>query len=251
MGKTDIFFNVTGTLLGLALASILVWRRLYKDFPFFFAYIISSILIAIVRLSVSGNYLTFFRVVWATEALYALLALLALHEVFRWVFLAFFEKRWFWLFFPSAFAAMSTLVALYHFRALPAQANQAINLILSFGMAVNWVQAGLFVLFFALVWFHGIRWRDYPFGIVVGFTVIAIGSLGARWARSEFGTKFNFLASYAPAVAYIVAVVLWLITFIRPPEAEPEWALNMTPEQMLHEVQQYTRIIERFLRRRK
>ena len=105
MGKTDIFFNVTGTLLGLALASILVWRRLYKDFPFFFAYIISSILIAIVRLSVSGNYLTFFRVVWATEAIYTVLALLALHEVFRWVFLAFFKKWWFWLFFPGVVAA--------------------------------------------------------------------------------------------------------------------------------------------------
>jgi hypothetical protein len=44
---------------------------------------------------------------------------------------------------------------------------------------------------------------------------------------------------------------LWLITFIRPPELEPEWRLNMTPEQMLHEVQQYTKIIERFLRRQK
>jgi hypothetical protein len=154
MGKTDIFLNLTGTVLGLALACTLVWRKLYKDFPFFFAYIISSILIAIVRLSVSDNYLTFFHVYWATEAIYALLALLALHEVFRWVFLAFFEKWWFWLFFPSAFVAISTLAALYHFRTLPAQANQVIKLILSLGMAVNWVQAGLFVLFFALVWFH-------------------------------------------------------------------------------------------------
>ncbi|HEV3316976.1 MAG TPA: hypothetical protein VG488_08415 [Candidatus Angelobacter sp.] len=251
MSKIDIFLNLTGTLLAIALASILIWRKLYKEFPFFFAYISSSILIAIARISADGNYLTFFKVVWATEAMYVLLALLALHEVFRWVFLAFFKKSWFWLFFPSTFAAISTLAAVYHFRALPAQANQVINLILSFGMAVNWVQAGLFVLFFALVWFHGIRWRDYPFGIVVGFAVIAIGSLGARWARSEFGTKFNFLASYAPAVAYIFAVVLWLITFIRPPELEPEWRLNMTPEQMLHEVQQYTKIIERFLRRQK
>jgi hypothetical protein len=251
MGKTEIFFNVAGTLLATALAGILTRRKLYTEFPFFFAYIISSILIAIVRLSVGDNYQTFFKVYWATEAIYALLALLALHEVFRWVFLAFFDNWWFWLFFPSAFVAIATLAALYHFRALPAQADQIINLILSFGMAVNWVQAGLFVLFFVLVWFHGIRWRDYPFGIVVGFTVIATGSLGARWARSEFGTKFNSLASYAPAVAYLVAVVVWLITFIRPPEAEREWALNMTPEQMLHEIRQYIRIVERFLRRRK
>lgn len=113
------------------------------------------------------------------------------------------------------------------------------------------MEAGIFVLFFLLVWFHGIRWRDYPFGIVVGFVVIAVGSLAARWVRSEFGTKFNFLASYAPAVAYLLAVVLWIATFIRRSEPELQWAINMTPEQMLHEVRQYTRVIERFLRRRK
>ncbi len=251
MGKIDIFLNLSGTLLAISLASILLWRKLYREFPFFFTYISSSIVIAILRVSVRGDYKIFFKIYWVTEAIYALLALLALHEAFRWVFRPFFEKRWFGLFFPIVFLAIAIMAGLYHFHGLPSEANQVINLVLSFSLAVNWVEAGIFVLFFLLVWFHGIRWRDYPFGIVVGFAVISVGSLASRWARSEFGTKFNFLASYAPAVAYLLAVVLWIATFIRPPEPEPEWALNMTPEQMLHEVRQYTIVIERLLRRRK
>src|SRR5258708_35907157 len=101
MEKAAVFLNIAGTVLAVALASTLVWRRLYREFPFFLTYVVSSILIAIIRVSVSGNYRTFFKVVWATEAIYALLALLALHEVFRWVFMPFFEQWWFWLFFPS------------------------------------------------------------------------------------------------------------------------------------------------------
>ena len=63
------------------------------------------------------------------------------------------------------------------------------SFIISMGMAVNLVQALLFVLFFVLVWFNGIGWREYPFGIVMGFAAIAIGAFIVKWARSEFGTK--------------------------------------------------------------
>lgn len=251
MGKFGILLNFTGTILSIALAIILIWRKLYREFPFFFSYITSSILIATIRVLVRGNYRTFFEVVWGTEALYAGLALLAMHEVYRWVFLAFFKKWWFWLFFPGVVTAILILAVIYRFGSPPVQANQVMSFIISAGMAVNLVQALLFVLFFSLVAFHGIRWRDYPFGVVVGFAVIATGAFGGNWARSEFGTKFMGLFSYAPSVAYIFAVILWLLTFVRPPQPEPKWMLNLTTKQMLQEIAQYTKVIERYLGRRK
>ena len=119
------------------------------------------------------TYLVWFKVVWSTEAIYVLLALLALHEVFRKVFAAFYEKRWFWLFFPVVVIAISVLAVIYRLGSPPVQANQVMSFIISLGMAVNLVQALLFVLFFVLVWFNGIGWREYPFGIVMGFAAIA------------------------------------------------------------------------------
>jgi len=251
MGKTDIVLNVAGTLLASVLAGVLVYRRLLSQFPFFFVYVGSSIGIAILRLSVSGNYRLFFKIYWATEAIYALLAILALHEVFRKVFAAFYKNWWFWLFFPCVVIAISVLAVIYRFGSPPVQANRVMSAIVSLGMAVNLVQALLFVFFFFLVWLNGIRWREYPFGIVQGFAAIAIGSLGGHWLLSEFGTRFIVLSSYAPSVAYIVAVISWLETFLRPPEPEPKWTLEITPEQLLEEIRQYTKIIERFLGRRK
>jgi hypothetical protein len=251
MNKGDILLTLVGPVLGVCLATLLVRRRLHREFPFFFLYISSSIFIGVIRVCVSGNYQLFFIVTWGTEALYIILALLALHEVFRKVFAAFYERRWFWLFFPSVVIAISVLAVIYRLGSPPAQANEVISLIISLGMAVNLVQALLFVLFFALVWFNGIGTREYPFGIVMGFAAIAIVTFAADWARSEFGTRLNIVSSYAPAVAYILAVILWLNTFLRPPEPEPQWRLKITPEQLLDEMRQYSKILGKLRGRRR
>jgi hypothetical protein len=245
MRTADILLGLIGPIMTAWLGTVLVRRKANRAFRFFFLYVCSSVVLPILTLSVSNNYRLFFLVSWATEAIYVVLALLALHEVFRKVFAAFYEKRWFWLFFPAVVIAISALAVIYRFGSPPAQANQVISLIISLGMAVNLVQAFLFVLFFVLVWFNGIGWREYPFGIVMGFAAIATVTFTATWARSEFGTKLNPVSSYAPAVAYILAVILWLKTFLRPPEPEPQWRLKITPEQLLEEMRQYSKILGR------
>lgn len=243
MPTHDIALQLAALALTVWLTALFIRRKLYREFPFFFLYLIASVLIPVVRLAVRNDYLTFFEVVWSTETIYIMLALLALREVFRKVFAAFYERRWFWLFFPVIVIAISVLAVIYRLGSPPAQANQVMSFIISMGMAVNLVQALLFILFFLLVWLNGIHWREYPFGIVMGFAAIAIVTFAAIWARSEFGTRFNVVSSYAPAVAYILAMILWLNTFLRPPEPEPQWKLKITPEQLLEEIRQYSKIL--------
>lgn len=243
MRKADILLALVAVILALWLAITMVRRKTHFDFPFFYFYVECSILFAILRVSVSSHYPLFFIVSWITETVYVALALVALHEVFRTVFAAFYEKRWFRLFFPVVVIAISVLALVYRLGSPPAQANHVMSFIISMGMAVNLVQALLFVLFVLLVWFNGIGWREYPFGIVMGFAAIAIVSFTVQWARSEFGTRLNVVSSYAPAVAYILAVILWLKTFLRPPEPEPQWGLKITPEQLLEEIRQYSKIL--------
>jgi len=250
MGNIGIVLNLTATLLAIVLVGALLHRKILSEFPFFFIYVSSSVVFAILRLSISSNYRLFFEVFWTTEAIYIVLALLALHEVFRKVFAAFYEKRWFWLFFPLVVAAIFAIAIAFRLGSPPVQASRLISLILTLGTAVSLVQVAIFGLFFVLVWFHGIRWRDYPFGIVVGFAIIALGSLWGNWSRSVFGTKFNKFFGYAPAVAYIVAVIVWLDTFLRPP-SEPKWSMRITPEQLLEEIRQSTKILQRLLGKRK
>src|SRR5262249_16983654 len=158
-----------------------------------------------------GDYPTFFKVAWSTEVLYAFLALLALYQVFHEVFLPF-NELWWWfrLVFPGA-VGIAVIISVW--RAIlhpPVQATPLISAILSFRRVMNWVEAVLFGLFFVLALLLGVRWRSYPFGIVEGFGISALGALVAYGLRSEFGTKYNMFAKYAPPVAYVVGALVWL-----------------------------------------
>jgi hypothetical protein len=195
--------------------------------------------------------MTYFHVHWATAVIYGLLALLALHEVFHWVFLEYYSYwRWFSLVFPGVVMMVLTLSLWYAFKRPPVQASPVISMVLVFNLAVNFIQIGLFLLFFGLVKLFDLSWWTYSFSIVLGFAASAIGAAGAYLLRSDFGTKFGTFARYAPAVSYILAVLLWLSIFHRP-EPDTKWTLQITPEEALKEVTGYIELLKKVRARSK
>lgn len=251
MGKTDIILLLVALALGAWLAFALLRRRLYSEFPFFFTYVAASITGEIIKLAVIRDYPTYFKVFWTTEALYAILGLLALHEAFRRVFGAFFHiYSWFWILFPAVAAIVAGISIFHTIQHPPAQASPLISLILSVEVAINVIQATIFLLFLGVQWLFKVRRRNYPWGIVEGFAVLALA--GAAYAlRSEFGTKFALVAKYGTSVAYILAEILWLDTFLRPPDAEPQWTQAVTPAQAMAEIQQTMQLVKRILASRR
>lgn len=248
MQPRDIALQLIALGLTAWVGALVVRRKLHHKFPFFFAYLAVSVVVPVIRLCVSGNYTIFFYVFWVTEGFYALLALFALHEVFHEVFLSFFALWWwFRLLFPGAivFIAVISIRKAIHNPAL--HAPRPMEIIFAFATAVNYLEALLFGLFFALAVLLGVRQRSYPFGIVEGFGISALGGLLAFGLRSEFGTKFNMFAKYAPPVAYLIGALVWLDTFRRPPDPEVthEWRERMTPEQLLALAREYKRILKR------
>jgi hypothetical protein len=189
----------------------------------------------------------YFLVFWITSVIYAVLGLLALNEVFRWFFFHLYRYwSWFWVLFPSSFVAVLVASIWYSISHPPIQAQPIISFVVVFGIAVNFVQLGLFVLFFLLVRTFKLRPWEYAFGIVIGFAVAAAGALLGYLLRSEFGTKFEHFARYAPPVSYIVAVVLWLAVFSAP-EREFELPPGITRERLLEEVRRSNDFLRRFL----
>jgi hypothetical protein len=104
----------------------------------------------------------------------------------------------------------------------------------------------LFALMCALVWLVG-DWEYYPVGIVTGFAVLALGSWAAYASVSGFGTKLNVVGKYGPPLAYFIAVLIWLRTFLPPPRPDKweAWSKTIRPEQILAEVKEYLRILKR------
>lgn len=231
--------------MAICLTVLLVLRRLSSKYPLFFIYVVFSILNTCARLYPTGNYELFFKIYWATEALYAVLALLALYEAFHDVFILDYEAwPWFWMVFPGGVLMLSAIFVGHALLYPPTGVPPLIALILSFETVVNCVKGGLLVMFLSLAWLlGGESWLTYPYGVVLGFAVSSAGSLLSYWLFSIFGTRLHWLGKYGPPVSYIVAVLIWIASCFLPPEPKDRWKNLTDSGQALATVRQYIRAL--------
>ena len=251
MKTAELALALGATLLQVCLLVLMVMRRSYRDFPGFFLSIVLSLGTTLTGLATRNNFYLYLRVYWVSEALYVLLAFWALLEVFKSVFRNFYRLRWFRLLFPAIGVLMLATAVVRSIASPPAQVNRAFAVIIFSELAVRFLQIGLLFLFFALIRFFHMLWRQQALGIALGFGISAAGSLVVFLLRSEFGTKFDYVVRIAPPIAYTLAVVVWLLTFLTP---QPDSALQgpasgITPEAMLAEVRQYRSTVRRILKR--
>ena len=200
-------------------------------------------------LAVRNHVSVLFYVYWLSEILYVLLTFFALHEVFHFIFRNFYALRWFKFSFPAIGALMVTVATLRTALEPPADQFPLASVLISLEIAVGFLQFGLFFLLIVLIRFFRMQWRQHAFGIALGFGVIAAGSLVTFLLRSEFGTKFDPVVRIAPPIAYIMAVLVWLATFLRPEPSQPSITAAITPEQVLSELRRYTRVAKGVLGR--
>ncbi|MGE5322828.1 MAG: hypothetical protein ACM3SW_08200 [Actinomycetota bacterium] len=247
----ELALALMGTALQLGVLVVFLYRRYYERFPAFLGCIAVSVLGTVFTLAVRNKPLAYLWGFWAIEALYVCLAFLALLEVVKSVFRNFYHLSWFRFLFPTIGILMVCTAVIRSLAKPPAQVSRAFAIIIFLELAVRFLQIGIFFLFFALVRFFHMHWRRHEFGIVLGFAISAAGNLAAFLLRSEFGTKMNYFVRMTPPIAYTLAVVVWLLTFLIPP---PDNRLlsqspGLTPEEMLAEVRQYRSSVKKILKR--
>lgn len=248
MHKLTLVGPITGMVLQACLAVLLVRRKIQSLFPMFLSYVVFSFAASVAKLCVYSDYRTFYFVYWGTEAVAVLLSILALFEVFRWVFAFFWQSWWYRSFLYGSIILVLGLAITNAVVNPPAHMGPLSALIYSSGIAVNFMQATIFMVFWLLSTHLKVGFRRYAFGIMLGFGGSSFGTLSAGLLRSIFGTKLTVMSAYIPPVAYILALVFWLHVFWREEPPEPEWALPITPEELAEQVRQYTRILKKFNR---
>src|SRR6185437_12978763 len=234
-----------GVAIEIVLATTLIRRGVWKrEFCFFFlsiSYSIINVIVLLVRTGITSKK-TYFRIYWATQAIYAVLGLLAMDESFQRVFrIYYFRRHWFRLLVPAvvmAILAISIWTSLIH---APIQAGPVTIAYISFDLAANYMRAGIFGLFGVLVFFWRTKWARYPFGVMIGFGVFSVTGMLANALRSDFGTKMNLIFSYGTAVAYIIACLIWVRAFIRPENAlTGSHTSQADPSEVLQLLDRYT-----------
>ncbi len=246
----ELALSVTGPVLQIAVSLLIVRRHLVKTFPIFFSYTVFSVVLGISGLFAQGYPTFYFYYYWSTQAGYLLLAFGALYEIVQSLFANLPAMRWINLLFGGFAAAMLVYAGVRNWLAPPPGGHPLFSVIVLLEIAVRILQLGLLFLFFVLARFFRSHWQHYPFGIALGFGIAAGGSLTVFLLRSEFGTKFDSVVRITPPIAYLIAEVVWLVTFVmKPPDRLSGTVSLPNPDQLLADVKRNTESAKEILKR--
>lgn len=237
--------------LPIALQSILLFllfrKRVGRSYPWFVTYTAFSVAATLARLSTIRNPGLYYYVYWGAEMVYALLALLALFEIFHSMFRYYLRIGWFRPLFPLA-VLVTIVVAVLQTTASPNnpqdQPMTVAALAITFG--VRLIQGACFVCLWLLVWLTGVRWRQPALGIITGFGLYASYALVTSLLRWEIGIQLNDWVISGLPLAYIFTLLLWLWFFFSPQPQDPE--LDAFPPLNREELHRYVAVIRRVRR---
>ena len=201
------------------LFALLIRRRVYRIFPFFFTYVTFALGADLARFVALGHKHQYRITYWITEAVYDIIGILVMYEVLRSVLGSLARSRWTRLILPLLLIVAAGL-SLAHRQAVPPKVTGLLVYIVLGEIAVRFVQVLVFAGLVTLVPLIGLRWRQYPFGVATGFGLYATVMLLTTVKFSDFGTKFKFLWGITSLVAYSVAVLIWIWFFSVPQKIE-------------------------------
>jgi len=251
MNITELAISCSCIAFQALLLAALLWNKLFRQFTWFFTFLAANITVSLGVLLFRNKPRQYFILYWYGDAIVTVLVLMAIYEVFRIVFERFYTLKWFPWLFPSVILGLMAISSIRGVLHSKSTENLLYAQILSLEIAAGIVQVGLFFLFLILAKFFQLAWKQYTFGIALGFGVSAAGDLVAFIIRSEFGTKFDPAFRYAVPLAYTVGAAIWLFAFLwsgAMSQAEIT-APALTPEAVVTELKQYTRTVKEILKR--
>jgi|SRR5450432_1812705 hypothetical protein len=252
MNTTELLLSFSSVALQALLLVVLISRGLQQNFRWFLAYLATNFLFGVGLVLIRNQPRPYFYTYWIGDAMVASLAILASFEIFQGVFQKFFSLPGFRAIFPGASVLFIFLGSVRAFeKSGPTSSeNLLVSQIFSLEITAYILQFGLFFLLLVLVQFFRLPWKQYTFGIAVGFGVSAAGSLVAFMVRSEFGTKFDPIFRFVVPLTYTIGVAIWLLTFLWPvPKSLETTTPALTPEAVVTELRQYTRTVKEILKR--
>jgi hypothetical protein len=194
-----------------AIAIVLYRRKLHKEFPAFFLYVIVQLLAFCVQLPVYNyceNRIVYFEVYWVGTALDLVLSFKIIHEIFLDVFKPYHALKDLGtaLFKWAALIMILLSAVLISFSSTQ---DPMITSILTVQRCVRVVQCGLVVFLLAFSSSLAVNWRRLSFGIALGFGVVAGGELlaSALLSGQRLHTPFWQVSTM---LSYELGSSLWL-----------------------------------------
>jgi hypothetical protein len=196
---------------------IFVWRRLIRQFPAFFLYIVMSEcgdIAGIASLIVFGGHSTaYYYISWFSGSLVSAFALLAAYELCgRRLFARFAKVSFYRHLFPIAAILILGAGLLAGFVVVRGYPGGAI--FVRFVHGFDGLRLAMLFFLVALMVLMGRQWKRYEFGVTLGLAIDAAGFLVTSGAFSKF-PLIRPIDGAIPSIANDLACIIWLVAFLR------------------------------------
>jgi len=221
-------------IIQVAIAVVMLRRKLVGIFPVFFAYtiLVASREMVLAFLPYSGG--SYFLVYWWGEALAVLLGLGVIFEILRQLFAPYpfseFVLKLVWTL--GGMAAVTALLMLVLSNGGP-WAHRVQESIMLIERAARFLQVCLLIIVIGLMSRLGLTWHKYSLGIVAGFGIFSALDLAALELRSHLHFMTDDMFVLIRPAAYNLGAIIWAAYFLRswsrtpvaylPKTNLPEW----------------------------
>lgn len=230
---------VLGAVLGL-----MIWRRLYREYPFFFSYLVVTEGATLVRFAAQfQSPFTYFYAYWISDLVIALFNVLAVYELFvKRIFPRFYKVGLYKYLFPIlASGAML-------FGGLAALTPRNMGMLALGDRILDAVVVAVLMFFGLLMLVIGRQWTRYDFGIAFGFAIASSAFLISTtvWMQSHYQST----SAQAPVIAYNISALIWLFAFWSPEKTAEQAQGAVTPE-LISEAREWQSVLRSWLSSKK
>src|SRR5208337_3014370 len=223
--KTQLIIWIAHPLMESVLAGIMVKRKLHRQFPVFFAYILSRIVTFAILFPIyekgPAYYDAYFYVYWLGAAVSLAIGFKVIHEIVLTVFRPYHAlKDLATVLFRWAALVMLLVALVVAASSSNAGSSPITQAVITAQRCVRVVQCGLILFLLVFSKYLGISWRQHSLGIALGFGGYAGVELASFALYSGGQIHPNTLQTLQPS-AYLLAILTWIgYAMLKSPERE-------------------------------
>jgi hypothetical protein len=203
-------------LLQSAAAGVMIWRKLYRKFPIFFAYLISQVFFfgIIYAAYTWGSYREYFYGYWTCSIISLIIGFKVIHEIFLDVFRPYHSLKDLGTVLFKWAALVMVLVAIVVAASSSVSTDgPLVESVITVQRCVRVIQVGLVLLLLVFSKYVGVSWRQFSFGVSLGFGTFALiellvvalhGSDRVSQAAGDFANMATYNLCIAVWLAYSV-----------------------------------------------
>ena len=233
--------------LQVLIIATMVWRRLFPSARYFFAYIVwQTFSVACLYIIMHKFRHEYMYAWWINNGIDIVLDMAILIEIFNRIFAPYQGIRGIArMIFIGAATVFAATSATSFFFSHAEYSVPILTFLMVADRGVRILQLGLILTLFAITRYLHLRWKNYLFGIALGFGFYAVTALAVLVVRMTYGQPVMTVTNLLEGTGYCVAVLIWA-TYVLQPEAATVPIVSLPS----HELEQWDATLKKILSRK-